>query len=107
MSVIDTAPLGGAGASAPTLMRLSGDIDILTLEQVRRQLMSALNYSNSLLVLDLSQVTFCGADGLGMLLGVRARARARGITLVLTGLSPFMTRLLHASGLDRSFPVML
>ncbi|WP_327092523.1 STAS domain-containing protein [Nonomuraea sp. NBC_01738] len=107
MTVIDTAPpLGGPGAAAPTLIHMSGDIDIFTTEQLRRRLLNALGYSTTLLVLDLSRVTFCGAGGLGVLLGVQGRARERGITLALTGLTPLMTRLLQVSGLERRFPIM-
>ncbi|MBG0832726.1 STAS domain-containing protein [Planomonospora sp. ID67723] len=106
MTAIDTAPLGGAGASAPTCVHLSGDIDIFTTAQLRRKLLNTLNYSTGLLTLDLSRVTFCGAGGLGVLLGVQGRARALGITLALTGVPPFMTRLLRVSGLDHRFPIV-
>ncbi len=107
MTVIDTTtPLSGATASAPTLVHLSGDIDIFTTAQLRQRLLNTLNYSTDLLVLDLSQVAFCGAGGLGVLLGVQRRARARGITLALTGVPPRMARLLRISGLAHRFPIM-
>ncbi|MFG6196525.1 STAS domain-containing protein [Nonomuraea sp. JJY05] len=106
MAVIDTAPLGGATASAPTLVHLSGDIDIFTTARLRQRLLSTLDYSTDLLVLDLSQVTFCGAGGLGVMIGVQSRARARGITLALTGVPPRVARLLRITGLDRRFPVV-
>ncbi|MER6004016.1 STAS domain-containing protein [Nonomuraea angiospora] len=106
MTVIDTAPLGGAMASAPTLVHLSGDIDIFTTARLRQRLLNTLDYSTDLLVLDLSQVTFCDAGGLGVLIGVQGRARARGITLALTGVPPRVARLLRITGLDRRFPMM-
>lgn len=107
MTVIDTiTPLSGATVSAPTLVHLSGDIDIFTTAQLRQQLLNTLSYSTDLLVLDLSQVTFCGAGGLGVLLGMQGRAKARGITLALTGVPPHMARLLRITGLDHRFPVM-
>ncbi|GAA3169700.1 hypothetical protein GCM10020001_114970 [Nonomuraea salmonea] len=56
--------------------------------------------------MDLSQVTFCGAGGIGVLIGVQGRARARGITLALTGVPPRVARLLRITGLDHRFPVM-
>jgi anti-anti-sigma factor len=106
MTVIDATPLGGATTSTPTLVHLSGDIDIFTSPALRQRLLNTLGYSTDLLILDLSKVTFCGAGGLGVLLGVQSRARARGITVALTGLPPFMTRLLRVSGLDRRFPIV-
>ncbi|SEG79941.1 anti-sigma B factor antagonist [Nonomuraea solani] len=106
MTVIDHAPLGGASASAPTLVRLSGDIDIFTTARLRQRLLNCLAYSSGLLVLDLSQVTFCGAGGLGVMIGLQGRAKAQGITLALTGVAPRMARLLRVTGLDHRFPVM-
>ncbi|TDD22606.1 STAS domain-containing protein [Nonomuraea diastatica] len=111
MTLIDTAPLGGATASAPagsalTLIHLCGDIDIFTTSQLRQRLLDALDYSTGLLVLNLSQVTFCGAGGLGVLIGVQGRARARGITLALTGVPLRVARLLRITGLDRRLPIM-
>ncbi|MEV0166521.1 STAS domain-containing protein [Nonomuraea fuscirosea] len=106
MTAIHNAPLGGASASAPTLVHLSGDIDIFTTGQLRRRLLNSLAGSSDLLVLDLSEVTFCGAGGLGMMVGLQSRAKAQGITLALTGVSPRMARLLHITGLDHRFPIM-
>ncbi|MFI6604747.1 STAS domain-containing protein [Nonomuraea sp. NPDC050536] len=105
MTIIDTARLGRAGPSAPTIVRLSGEIDIFTTAALRQRLLNTLDHSTGLLVLDLSQVTFCDAGGLGVLVGAQSRARARGITLALTGLTPFMTRLLRVSSLDCCFPI--
>ncbi|TDE28111.1 anti-sigma factor antagonist [Nonomuraea mesophila] len=106
MTVIDTAPLSGATASVPTLVHLSGNIGIFSTAQLRQRLINTLTHSSGLLVLDLSRVTFCGAGGLGVLVGVQGRARAQGITLALTGLPPFMARLLRSAGLDHRFPIM-
>lgn len=106
MTVIDTVPPAEVTASAPTLVHLSGDIDIFTTARLRQRLIDALGDSTGLLVLDLSQITFCGAGGLGVLVGVQNRAKARGITLALTGVPPRVARLLLITGLDRHFPVM-
>ncbi|MFB9471749.1 STAS domain-containing protein [Nonomuraea salmonea] len=106
MTALDTAPLAEAGASAPTLVHLSGDIDIFTTARLRQRLINTLDHSTDLLIVDLSQVTFCGAGGIGVLIGVQGRARTRGITLALTGVPPRVARLLHITGLDHRFPVM-
>ncbi|MEV0149569.1 MULTISPECIES: STAS domain-containing protein [unclassified Nonomuraea] len=106
MTVIDTSPPGVAGASAPTTVHLSGEIDIFTSAALRRRLLSTLHHSTSLLILDLSEVSFCDAAGLAVLVGIQHRARARGVTLALTAPTPYMSRLLHITGLDRGLPVM-
>jgi anti-sigma B factor antagonist len=106
MTVTDAYPLGMANPSRPTTVRLSGEIDIFTSAALRRQLMSTLCYSTSLLVLDLSQVTFCDAAGLAVLVGIQRRARTMGITLALSAPRPFMSRLLRITGLDRGLPMV-
>ncbi|MFG1699665.1 STAS domain-containing protein [Nonomuraea sp. NPDC049309] len=106
MRVIDTAPLGVAGSRNPTVLRIYGDIDLYTSVTLREELLSALSYSNSMLVLDLSEVTFCDAAGLAVLVDVQQRARPMGITLALAEPRPFMTRLLRITGLDRALPTM-
>ncbi|WP_343971089.1 STAS domain-containing protein [Streptosporangium amethystogenes] len=106
ITVIDTAPLGVADRSRPTVIHLSGEIDIFTSAALRRQLMSTLHSSTSLLILDLSQVSFCDAGGLAVLVGIQHRARLMGITLALSAPRPFMSRLLHITGLDRGLPMV-
>ncbi|WP_049564692.1 STAS domain-containing protein [Nonomuraea sp. SBT364] len=106
MTVIDTAPLNSVRPPVPTTVRLSGEIDLFTSPALRQRLWNTLSHSNGLLVLDLSQVTFCDAGGLAVLIGTQSRAKARGITVALTGLRPFMTRLLRISGLTYRFPIV-
>ncbi|MFD9943915.1 STAS domain-containing protein [Nonomuraea sp. NPDC059023] len=97
---------GIADPPTPTIVRLTGEIDIFTSAALRRRLLSALGSSTSVLVLDLSQVSFCDASGLAVLVGIQHRARPLGITVALTAPRPFMSRLLRMTGLDRSLPVM-
>ncbi|WP_188197652.1 STAS domain-containing protein [Nonomuraea sp. SYSU D8015] len=106
MTVIDTAPLGAAGPSRPTVVRLSGEIDVFTSAALRRQLLCTLHCSKSLLIVDLSEVSFCDASGLAVLVGIQHRARPMGITVALTAPRPFMSRLLHITGLDRGLPIV-
>ncbi|GAA3228215.1 STAS domain-containing protein [Nonomuraea helvata] len=106
MTVIDTSPPGVAGPSAPTTVHLSGEIDIFSSGALREQLLNTLDHSTSLLILDLSEVTFCDASGLAVMIGVQHRARVQGITVMLTAPRPFLSRLLHITGLGRSLPVL-
>ncbi|GAA0934296.1 STAS domain-containing protein [Nonomuraea longicatena] len=106
MTVIDTAPFGVADPSEPTTVHLSGEIDIFTSAALRRQLLDELEHSTTLLIIDLSQVSFCDAGGLAVLVGIQRRARSMGITLALTAPRPFMSRLLHITGLDRGLPMV-
>ncbi len=106
MNVIDTFPLGRADPSAPTTIHLSGEIDAFSSPALRRRLVDVLTSSRSLLILDLSGVSFCDASGLAVLVGIQHRAQPMGITLALAAPRPFMSKLLHITGLDRSLPMM-
>ncbi|WP_062350515.1 STAS domain-containing protein [Herbidospora yilanensis] len=94
------------GTTAPTTLHLSGDIDVCTTPDLRRRILDALDQSAETLVLDLSEVTFCGAGGLGVLLHAQGRARSRGVTLALAGLTPRMARLLEITELSDRFPIL-
>lgn len=106
MTVTDACPLGHADRSAATTVRLTGEIDVFTSPALRTCLLSTLESSTDMLVLDLSGVSFCDAAGLAVMVGIQRRARPLGITLALAAPRPPMSRLLHITGLDRSLPVI-
>ncbi|MBG0814560.1 STAS domain-containing protein [Planomonospora sp. ID82291] len=88
-----------------TVVALHGEIDVATAPALRRRLLNTLQHSTDLLVLDLSAVSFCDASGLSVLVDVRRRAMASGITVRIAAPRPPVARLLHVTGLDRAFPV--
>ncbi|WP_449060246.1 STAS domain-containing protein [Planomonospora algeriensis] len=104
MTAAGTRPSGATRPSAPTTVRLSGEIDILTAGALRERLLDALRHSTGPLVLDLSEVSFCDASGLSVLVGVQHRARELGAILILTAPRPHMSRILRITGLDRGLP---
>ncbi|WP_285776530.1 STAS domain-containing protein [Microtetraspora sp. NBRC 13810] len=105
LGVPDAFPLGRGDRSASTTVHLSGEIDLLTSPALRERLLAALRSSASLLILDLSGVSFCDASGLAVLVGIQRRARPMGITLALAAPRPHMSKLLRITGLDRHLPV--
>ncbi|MBB4913753.1 STAS domain-containing protein [Streptosporangium saharense] len=106
MTVLDTLAPSMADAPRPTTVHLTGEIDIFSSSALRHQLINTLRHSTNVLVLNLSGVTFCDVSGLGVLVGARRRARSMGITLVLAAPRPFLSRLLHVTGLGRSLPTV-
>lgn len=88
-----------------TIVRLSGDLDIATAPQVRERLVSLLRPGLRLLILDLSDVAFCDAAGLAVLIGAQRRATPLGATLRLAAPSAQMAGMLRVTGLDRSFTI--
>jgi anti-sigma B factor antagonist len=82
-----------------------GELDIATTPSLRVGLLNMLPSVARLLIIDLSEVSFCGVAALGMLIGVQRRASGRGITIRLAASRPQMARLLRTTGLERSFTI--
>jgi anti-sigma B factor antagonist len=84
---------------------LRGDLDIAAAPGLRERLRGALEAMTAphALTIDLSQVTFCDAAGLAVLVGAYRRAQSLGITVTIAGARPRVTKVLHATGLDRAF----
>ncbi|MCA2222954.1 STAS domain-containing protein [Nonomuraea aurantiaca] len=102
-------PRLGAGPwpipASATIVHLRGELDLGTREAVRERLLRALQHSTSLLILELSGVSFCDAAGLGVLIGVQHQARTLNIALCLAAPRPHLAKVLRLTGLDHSFPM--
>ncbi|MFF8835883.1 STAS domain-containing protein [Streptomyces sp. NPDC015130] len=85
------------------LARVCGEIDMDDADELGQELTAALEASASGLDVDLSGVTFCDSSGLHMLLRLNQRARTVGKSLVLTALTPRITRLLRLTGSEHRF----
>jgi anti-anti-sigma factor len=88
-----------------TLAKVRGDLDIATAPALREGLVAALGPGTAPLIVDLSAVSFCDAAGLAVLIGIRRRAAARGIVMLLAAPGPRLCALLRVTGLDRSLSV--
>ncbi|SNR36026.1 STAS domain-containing protein [Actinomadura mexicana] len=88
-----------------TVITITGDLDIASAPSLREPLEIALRDAGPLVVIDLSEVTFCDAAGLALLTGARRLTEPDGVALVLAAPSPHMVRLLRVSGLSRIFSV--
>lgn len=106
LAFLDTDPLGGADPFAPTVIRLTGEIGVLTAHTLRERLLESLRFSTSLLVLDLSDVSLVDASGLAVIVGIQRRAKSMGITLALSAPCPYVSKLLRITGLDRRLPLV-
>jgi anti-anti-sigma factor len=91
--------------STHTLVRLRGEIDVATGPGLRERLLTLLRRGMGLIILDLSEVSFCDASGLGVLVSGHLYAKVLGVPLRLTALAPEMARLLRLHGLDRSLAI--
>ncbi|GAA1787589.1 STAS domain-containing protein [Planosporangium flavigriseum] len=87
-----------------TVLRIHGELDISTAEQLRHAVAPHLA-AGGRLVLDLSRVTFCDSTGLAVLVGFHKRLAALGGGLELYAPVQRVQHLLMITGLNRVFPV--
>jgi len=88
-----------------TIAELTGELDIATAPAMLEQLLGMIRPGSSQLVIDLSKVSFCDASGLAVLVSTARRARLLGGFLRLAAVSPPTDRVLHITGLDRTFAI--
>jgi anti-anti-sigma factor len=88
-----------------TIAELTGELDIASAPDLRERLLALLRPASGQLVIDLSRVSFCDANGLAVLLGTSRRARLLGGLLRLAAVPPEVSRVLRSTGLDRHLPV--
>jgi anti-sigma B factor antagonist len=70
---------GARGRGA--VLRVAGEIDLLTVAQLRAALDQALAGRRRALVVDVREVSFVACAGIGLLVDARCRARRRGVQL--------------------------
>jgi anti-anti-sigma factor len=94
----------GSGGSRDTA-DLSGELDVSGIHRLWDALAALREEGHRHVVLDLSDLDFLDAAGLGALVRADRVFRDAGAELVLTGLRPAQRRLLEITGLDRALLV--
>jgi anti-anti-sigma factor len=83
------------------VVSVHGEIDLATVPRLRDHLHRELdNHPGQPLVVDLDAVTVFDDVGLGVLLGARRAARARGVDVVVVASVPRLCTLLADTGVD-------
>lgn len=82
------------------LLRLAGDLDIVTAPLLQRRIDELLGAGHDRLLLDADALAFCDSTGLRILMGARRRLSERHGVLMLQRTSQVLQRLLDLSGLD-------
>jgi anti-anti-sigma factor len=82
------------------VVALSGDLDVVTADVVRRVLAEATRRAVTGVIADLAEVRFVDAAGLGVLAGAAGRARHLPGGLRLAAVPPNVLRLLKLTRLD-------
>ena len=87
------------------LVRVGGEVDMLTTPMLSECLTEQLQAEPAMLVLDLRRVGFLGSSGLAALVTAREDATARGVTLRLVSADHAVLRPLTATGLTELFDI--
>lgn len=88
------------------VVRAAGELDMLTAPTLRDALLAELADRPARLVIDLTEVSFLGSNGLAVLVETRKAADGAGVGLHLTGVShPPVARPLELTGLVDLFDV--
>jgi anti-sigma B factor antagonist len=95
----DLVIIAGQRGDWPVL-RLRGELDVSSRDQLRRAISAALEHYPKVLVLDASGLDFIDCGGLSVLIWAHQRMAERGHQLIITGATPMVRRLLHVTGLD-------
>lgn len=91
-------------ADGSATVRVRGELDIATADQAYAYLRDLVDSQDGPVLVNLSELTFCDAAGLGVLARVAGHARRCGHPLKLTGVRPALVRIMHITGMDEAFP---
>ncbi|MGM9925943.1 MAG: anti-sigma F factor antagonist [Bacillus sp. (in: firmicutes)] len=81
-------------------IRLSGELDHHTAEELKNQAMRAIENNNIRhIILNLEQLSFMDSSGLGVILGRYKQIKHHKGEMVVCAISPFVKRLFEMSGL--------
>jgi anti-anti-sigma factor len=85
-------------------VRVRGELDIATADQAYTYLRDVVDGQDGPVTVNLSELSFCDAAGLGALARVAGHARRSGRSLKLTAARPALLRIMHITGMDEAFP---
>lgn len=91
-------------ADGKAVVRVRGELDIATADQAYTYLRDVVDSQEGPVLMNLSELSFCDAAGLGVLARVAGHARRSGRSLKLTAVRPALLRIMRITGLDEAFP---
>jgi anti-anti-sigma factor len=88
-----------------TTVAIRGEIDLPVLGRLRTRLGEEIDLAPRALVLDLSEVTFCGAGGITELLVAASEAHVSGVPFAIVAAGRAVLRPVRVLGLERLLPI--
>jgi anti-anti-sigma factor len=91
-------------ADGKATVRVRGELDIATADQAYAYLRDVVDNQDGPVLMNLSELSFCDAAGLGVLARVAGHARRAGRSLKLIAARPSLLRIMRITGMDEAFP---
>jgi anti-anti-sigma factor len=91
-------------ADGKATVKVSGELDIATADQAYAYLRDVVDNQDGPVTMNLAELTFCDAAGLGVLARVARHAMRTGHSLKLTAARPALLRIMRITGMDEAFP---
>ena len=91
-------------ADGKATVRIRGELDIATADQAYAYLRDVVDNQDGPVLMNLSELSFCDAAGLGVLARVAGHARRAGRSLKLIAARPSLLRIMRITGMDEAFP---
>ena len=91
-------------ANGEATVRVRGELDIATADQAYAYLRDVVDSQQGPVLMNLAELTFCDAAGLGVLARVAGHARRVGRSLKLSAARPSLLRIMSITGMDEAFP---
>jgi anti-sigma B factor antagonist len=85
-------------------VRVRGELDIATADQAYAYLRDVVDSQDGPVTMNLAELTFCDAAGLGVFARVAGYAQRSGRSLKLSAARPSLLRIMHITGMDEAFP---
>jgi anti-anti-sigma factor len=85
-------------------VRVTGELDIATADQAYAYLRDVVDSQAGPVTMNLAELSFCDAAGLGVLARVAGYAKRSGRSLKLTAARPSLLRIMRITGMDEAFP---
>jgi anti-anti-sigma factor len=85
-------------------VRVTGELDIATADQAYAYLRDVVDSQAGPVTMNLADLTFCDAAGLGVLARLAGYAKRSGRSLKLTAARPSLLRIMRITGMDEAFP---
>jgi anti-sigma B factor antagonist len=95
-----------AGGKPAALLKIVGEVDVATSPQLELELVALLKAGNSHVVIDMAEVDFIDASGIGTLVTAADQARSAGGDLVLSRPTSRVRRVIDVLQLNGALPVV-